>query len=187
MKKWYIINVRSGYEKKVIYQLKKIIKEFCEEKKIPFLDSDIIIAEQKEKIIDKKTKLFTGKFKYKNLYPGYIFVNIVFTDEIWYKIKNIEWVINVAGCDKNKIPVSISDEDMEPILKRIGCVDNSMYLRYNIGDLVKIINGPLAGSEGKITYIDKDKGSCVIETMFFGRAIPTDVDFVNIEKENNKK
>ena len=80
------------------------------------------------------------------------------------------------------MPTPISREEIEPVLKRMGLVDESMYDRYNVGDNVKIISGPLEGTEGKIMSIDKDTGACRVNTVFFGRSTPVDVEFSEIEK-----
>ena len=80
------------------------------------------------------------------------------------------------------MPTPIAREEIEPVLKRMGLVDESMYDRYNVGDNVKIISGPLEGTEGKIMSIDKDTGACRVNTVFFGRSTPVDVEFSEIEK-----
>lgn len=69
----------------------------------------------------------------------------------------------------------------------MGLVDDSMYERYHVGDQVKIIRGPLEGTQGTITYIDKETGACRVETVFFGKPTPVDVDFSEIEKSNSFK
>jgi len=64
----------------------------------------------------------------------------------------------------------------------MGIIDESMYDRYNVGDLVKVIHGPLEGTEGRILSIDKETGACRVETVFFGRPTPVDVEFSEIER-----
>ena len=64
----------------------------------------------------------------------------------------------------------------------MGIIDESMYDRYNVGDLVKVIHGPLDGTEGRILSIDKETGACRVETVFFGRPTPVDVEFSEIER-----
>ena len=78
--------------------------------------------------------------------------------------------------------MSVSKEEIEPVLKRMGIIDASMYEHYNIGDPVRVIRGPLEGTEGKILSIDKTTGACRVETIFFGRATPVDVEFSEIER-----
>ena len=71
---------------------------------------------------------------------------------------------------------------MEPILKRMGLIDISMYDRYAVGDFVKVIHGPLEGTEGKIVSFDKSTGTVVVETVFFGRSTSVEVEFADIDK-----
>ena len=79
--------------------------------------------------------------------------------------------------------IALAKKKLNPILlKRMGEVDSSMYDRYHVGDQVKIIGGTLEGTEGKIISIDKETGVCRVETVFFGRTTPADVDFSDIEK-----
>jgi transcriptional antiterminator NusG len=71
---------------------------------------------------------------------------------------------------------------MEPILKRMGLIDISMYDRYAVGDYVKVIHGALEGTEGKIISIDKTTGNVMVETVFFGRSTSVEVEFADIDK-----
>lgn len=180
IKQWYIVNTYSGHENKVAENLRKKIASLNLENQI----SDVLVVEQDEPVIDKKTKLPTGKFKKKNLYPGYIFVEMEMTDNTWYQVRNTPGVTGIAGsAGGGQKPNPVTREEMEPVLKRMGRVDETMYSRYNVGDTVKVINGPLAGSQGEIIApIDKATHTIRIKTTFFGRETPTDVDFADIEK-----
>ena len=184
-RQWYIVNTYSGNEKKVADNLRHQIDSL----NLGNVIFDIIVVENEEPERDKKTGLQKvdkegkPKFKKRNLYPGYIFVEMIMTDDSWYTVRNTPGVTGIAGSSGGgQKPTPVSREEMEPVLKRMGRVDNSMYSRYNIGDLVRVINGPLTGSEGKIISIDKNTGVCRIETTFFGRTTPTDVDFADIER-----
>lgn len=185
-KQWYIVNTYSGHENKVADNLRRRIEnEDAVREKI----FDIIVAEHEVPEIDKKTGLQKTdkegkpKFKKKNLYPGYIFVEMIMDNDSWYAVRNTQGVTGIAGSSGGgQKPNPVSREEMEPVLKRMGRVDNTMYSRYNIGDQVRVINGPLAGSEGRIDAIDKATGVCRIVTTFFGRETPTDVDFADIER-----
>ncbi|MCQ2795315.1 MAG: transcription termination/antitermination protein NusG [Bacilli bacterium] len=184
-RQWYIVNTYSGHENKVAENLRRTVESL----NLGSVIFDVIVAEQDEPEKDKKTGLQKvgkdgkPKFKKKNLYPGYIFVEMIMTEDSWYIVRNTPGVTGIAGSSGGgQKPNPVSREEMEPVLKRMGRVDNTMYSRYNVGDLVRVINGPLAGSEGKIISIDKTTGVCRIETTFFGRSTPTDVDFADIER-----
>ena len=108
---------------------------------------------------------------------------MIMTDESWYIVRNTPGVTGIAGSSGGgQKPTPVTREEIEPVLKRMGEVDASMYDRYNVGDRVKVIHGPLEGTEGKIIFIDKETGACRVETVFFGRATPVDVEFSEIEK-----
>ena len=178
-KHWYIVNTYSAHEAKTAENLKNRIKTMNMEDYI----FRVLVAEYEEKCIDKETSLPNGKVKVKNLYPGYIFVEMIMTTQSWFVVRNTPGVTGITGSSGGgKMPTPISREEIEPVLKRMGLVDESMYDRYNVGDNVKIISGPLEGTEGKIMSIDKDTGACRVNTVFFGRSTPVDVEFSEIEK-----
>ncbi len=176
-KQWYIVTTYSMHESKTASNLIKRIKTMNMEDKI----FRVLVAEQEVPVL--KDGLPTGKTKMKNLYPGYIFVEMIMTDDSWYIVRNTPGVTGIAGSSGGgQKPTPVSREEIEPVLKRMGLIDSSMYDRYNVGDAVKVIHGPLEGTEGKIISIDKDTGACRVETVFFGRSTPVDVDFSEIER-----
>ena len=176
-KAWYVVSTYSTHERKAAYNLQKRVESMG----LDDLIFRIVVVEQEVPVM--KDGLPTGKTRMKNLYPGYIFVEMIMTEDSWYIVRNTPGVTGIAGSSGGgQKPNPVSREEMEPVLKRMGRVDNTMYSRYNVGDLVRVINGPLAGSEGKIISIDKTTGVCRIETTFFGRSTPTDVDFADIER-----
>lgn len=178
-KHWYIVNTYSAHEAKTAENIKNRIKTMNMENFI----FRVLVAEYEEKCIDKETGLPNGKVKIKNLYPGYIFVEMIMTTESWFVVRNTPGVTGITGSSGGgRMPTPVSREEIEPVLKRMGIVDETMYDRYNVGDRVKIISGPLEGTEGDITSIDKDTGACRVETIFFGRITPVDVEFSEIEK-----
>lgn len=176
-KQWYIVTTYSMHESKTAKNLEKRIGTMGMEDKI----FRVLVAEQEVPVL--KDGLPTGKTKMKNLYPGYIFVEMIMTDQSWYIVRNTPGVTGIAGSSGGgQKPTPVSREEIEPVLKRMGLIDSSMYDRYNIGDAVKVIHGPLEGTEGKIISIDKETGACRVETVFFGRSTPVDVDFSEIER-----
>ena len=188
-KQWYIVTTYSMHEQKTADNLRKrienmnmqdyILRVLVAEQQVPVLDKNGLPATEK----DKKTGEIKPKMKLKNLYPGYIFVEMIMTDESWYIVRNTPGVTGTAGSSGGgQKPTPVTREEIEPVLKRMGEVDESMYDRYAVGDSVRVIHGPFEGTEGKIVSIDKDTGACRIETLFFGRSTPVDVDFSEIEK-----
>ncbi len=176
-KQWYIINTYSQHENKVATNLKRRIDTF----NIGNLIFRVVVAEQEVDVL--KDGLPTGKKKMKNLYPGYIFVEMIMTDDVWYIVRNTPGVTGIAGSSGGgQKPTPVPKEEIEPILKRMGIIDPSMYDRYNVGNAVKIISGNLEGTEGTIVSINKETGVCCVKTVFFGRDTNVDVDFSEIER-----
>lgn len=176
-KQWYIVTCQSQHENKVAANLRKRVETMGMQDYI----FNVLVAEQEFPVL--KDGLPTGKTKMKNLYPGYIFVEMIMTDKIWYDVRNAPGVTGIAGsAGGGQKPTPVPREEIEPVLKRMGLIDDSMYEHYNVGDAVKVIRGPLEGTEGKILSIDKETGACRVETVFFGRSTPIDVDFSEIER-----
>lgn len=176
-KQWYIINTYSQHETKTADNLKKRITTMNMQDYI----LRVIVAEQEVPVM--KDGIPTGKTKMVNLYPGYIFVEMIMTDQSWYIVRNTPGVTGIVGSSGGgQKPTPVTREEIEPVLKRMGMVDDSMYDRYAVGDNVKIIHGPLEGTEGKIISIDKETGAVRVETVFFGKSTPADLDFSEIEK-----
>ena len=176
-KAWYVVNTYSTHENKVAFNLKKRVESMGLEELI----FRIVVAEQEVSVM--KDGLPTGKTRMKNLYPGYVFVEMIMTDYAWYVVRNTPGVTGFVGSSgKGTKPFPVPREQIEPVLKRMGMVDESMYDRYEPGDYVKVIHGTLEGTEGKILSINKDTGAVELETIFFGKTIKVEVDFSEIDK-----
>lgn len=176
-KQWYIVTTYSMHEAKTADNLRKRIETMNMQEYI----LRVLVAEQEIPVLEDGKP--TGKTKIKNLYPGYVFVEMIMTDQSWYVVRNTPGVTGIAGSSGGgQKPTPVTREEIEPVLKRMGMVDVSMYERYNIGDRVKVIHGPLEGTEGTIISIDKTTGECRVDTVFFGRSTPVDVDFSEVEK-----
>ena len=176
-KAWYVVNTYSTHENKVAFNLRKRVESM----NLDNLIFRIIVAEQEVQVM--KDGLPTGKTRMKNLYPGYVFVEMIMTDYAWYVVRNTPGVTGFVGSSgKGTKPFPVPREQIEPVLKRMGMVDESMYDRYNEGDYIKVIRGTLEGTEGRILSINKETGAVEIETVFFGRTTRVEVDFSEIER-----
>lgn len=177
LKKWYIVTTYSMHEAKTADNLKKRIKSMGMENKI----FRVLIGEKEEPVL--KDGIPTGKMRKINQYPGYIYIEMIMTDQSWYIVRNTPGVTGIVGSKGGgQKPTPVPQLEMESVLKRMGLVDPTMYERYHIGDKVKVIHGPLEGTEGEILSIDKETGACRVNTTFFGRSTPIDVEFAEIEK-----
>ena len=176
-KAWYVVNTYSTHERKVADNLARRVETYDLGKLI----FRIIVAEQDVPVL--KDGVPTGKTRKKNLYPGYVFVEMIMTEYAWYIVRNTPGVTGFVGSSgKGTKPFPVPREQIEPVLKRMGMIDESMYDRYNIGDLVKVIHGPLEGTEGNIVSINKETGQVDVEAIFFGRSTKIEVDFSEIER-----
>ena len=176
-KAWYVVNTYSTHERKVADNLARRVESMG----LQNLITRIVVAEQEVPVL--KDGVDTGKTRMKNLYPGYVFVEMIMTDYAWYVVRNTPGVTGFVGSSgKGTKPFPVPREQIEPVLKRMGMIDESMYDRYSDGDMVKIIHGPFEGTEGRILSINKDTGVVEVEAMFFGRATKVEVDFSEIEK-----
>ena len=188
-KHWYIVTAYSMHESKTAENLRKrietmnmqdyILRVLVAEQEVPVLDENGLPATVK----DEETGEIKPKTKMKNLYPGYIFIEMVMTDESWYIVRNTPGVTGIVGSSGGgQKPAPVAREAIEPVLKRMNIIDEDMYARYAVGDQVRIIHGAFEGTEGTITFIDKDTHAVRIETTFFGRVTPVGVEFSEIEK-----
>jgi transcription termination/antitermination protein NusG len=190
-KQWYIVTTYSMHEQKTADNLRKriqtmnmedyILRVLVAEQEVPVMDKETGLPATEK---DKKTGEIKPKVKLKNLYPGYLFIEMIMTDESWYIVRNTPGVTGIVGSSGGgQKPAPVTRKEIEPVLKRMGePIDKSWLEGYDVGDAVRIIRGTFEGTEGKISSIDKDTGACRIETLFFGRPTPVDVDFSEIEK-----
>lgn len=174
--KWYVASTQSGHENSV----KDNITKRLESSLLKDTVRRLIVAEIEEEVMNKKKETVKKK---RNLYPGYIFIEMIMSDEMWFLIRNTPGVTGFIGSSgRGAKPFPVDYEDIEPILKRLGHVDKKMYDRYAVGDYVRVIDGPLVNTEGRIVSLDRESGLVRIETTFFGRVTPADIAFALIEK-----
>jgi transcriptional antiterminator NusG len=173
-KVWYIATTYSTHENKVAENIRRRIETMNLQDQI----FRVLVAEE---VIENKDD--PKKNKVSNLYPGYIFVEMIMTDESWYMVRNTPGVTGIIGSSGGGTkPTPVPASEMESVLKRIGQIDASMLSRYQNGDEVNIINGPFSGSHGKIINIDGETNKITLMISFFGRETPLDVEFKDIEK-----
>lgn len=176
-KNWYVVNTYSGHENKVKDNIERRIESMNMQDNI----FRIIVAEYEEPV--KEDGVPTGRYKMKNMYPGYIFIEMIMSDEAWYVVRNTPGVTGFIGSSgKGAKPFPVSNEEIETVLKRVGLAENSSTSIYSIGDTIKIVNGPFANQICTIDDIDADKGLVGITFTMFGRESHTQVSINDIEK-----
>jgi len=169
---WYVIHTYSGYEEQVAQSLKQRIESMGMKDKI----FDVIVP--KEKQIEVKN----GKRRIveKRIFPGYVLVDMIVTDDSWYVVRNTPNVTGFIGFGVR--PTPMSKEEIDRLKKRMGVEEPKFKIDFKIGELVKIMDGALKGFEGKIEEIDKDKGKVKVLVSMFGRETPVNLDFLQVKK-----
>ncbi len=171
-KHWYVLHTYSGYEDSVVYNLKQRIESMGIEDKI----FDAMVPKEK-KIKIKEGKRSTVEEK---IFPGYVLVNMIVTDDSWYVVRNTPNVTGFVG--SGTIPTPISDEEVKIIQKRMGVEEPKYKIEFAVNDLVRIIDGPFKGYEGKASEIDEAKGKVKVLVSIFGRETPVELDFLQAKK-----
>ena len=178
-KKWYVVNTYSGHENKVKINLERRIETMNMQDYI----YRVIVAEHPVPVL--KDGMPTDKIKMKNTYPGYLFIEMIMTDEAWYVVRNTPGVTGFIGSSgRGAKPFPVPKEQIESVLKGVGIVEEGKYSDYNEGDTVKILRGPLMGSEGTILSVDVAKKTVRVSSLFFGRETIVEVDFTDVDKVN---
>ncbi len=171
-KNWYVIHTYSGYEDAVAKNLKQRVESLGMEDKI---FNVIVPKEKKIKIKDGKRKVVEEK-----IYPGYVLVEMIVTDDSWYIVRNTPNVTGFVGA--GTIPVPISVEEIESLKKRMGVETPQYKIEVKIGDPVKIIDGPFKDFDGKVSEIDEERGKIKVLVNMFGRDTPVELDSLQIKK-----
>lgn len=132
--------------------------------------------------IEKKIKIKNGKRKVveEKIFPGYVMVEMVVTDESWYVVRNTPNVTGFIGT--GTIPTPISEKEIKDLKKRVGVEEPKFKIDVAVGSPVKIVDGPFKNLEGKITNVDESKGKVKVLVSMFGRETPVELDFLQIKK-----
>ena len=166
--RWYVVHTFSGYENKVATNLETIV----ENRKLEDLIFDIKVpTETVTEIQDNKKREVERK-----IFPGYVLVKMIMTDDSWYVVRNVRGVTGFVGPSSSK-PVPLTDKEVEAL----GVEKHTVEVGYNVGDNVKIIDGPLEGFIGIIDSIDMSKNSVQVIISMFGRETPVELEFDQVE------
>ncbi|URM52878.1 transcription termination/antitermination protein NusG [Mycoplasma sp. SG1] len=175
-KLWYALNISNVNQRQIINLLQNRIKESGLGDQI----GEILLVEKKQK------HLKTNKITYKNIYAGYIFINMTMNNDTWKLVKNTPGVFGFVGSVGNKSqPLPISDEEAEEVKKTLE--ENKDYsptyfINFKVGDVIKINDKNLPINQGKVLSIDDKKGIAIVEIEMFGRLISWKIKLNKIEK-----
>lgn len=169
---WYAIHTYSGYEDNVARNLTQRVESLGFEDKI----FNVLVPKEK-KIRIKSGKRETIEEK---IYPGYVLVEMVVDDDSWYVVRNTPNVTGFIGA--GTVPTSLSSEEVDTLMKRMGVQEPKYKIDVAPGDRVKITDGPFKDFDGKISEIDPEKGRVKVLITIFGRETPVELDFLQIKK-----
>jgi transcriptional antiterminator NusG len=171
-KNWYVLHTYSGYEDAVAKNLKQRIESLGMEDKI---FNVIVPKEKKIKIKNSKRKVVEEK-----IYPGYVLVEMIVTDDSWYVVRNTPNVTGFVGAGTTPVPVSL--EEINSLKKRMGEEEPQYKIEVKVGEMVKIIDGPFKDFDGKVSEIDEERGKVKVLVNMFGRDTPVELDSLQIKK-----
>ena len=172
-KEWYVVNTYAGHENRVKENLKKRVETMGIEDNL----FRILVAEESE------IEIRNGKQveKMKNLFPGYLFVEMIMTDEAWYIVRNTPGVTGFIGSSGGGAkPFPVSPEEIDSILRRIGMSDRKITVDFGVGERVRVTNGPFSGLEGVVDSMNDDSSSAMILITLFGRETPTEIAYIDL-------
>lgn len=166
--RWYVVHTYSGYENKVKTDLEKTVKN--RELEEYFFDIVVPMEEQIE-IKDGQRKA-----NLKKVFPGYVLIKMIVTEETWYIVRNTRGVTGFVGSGTDPIP--LTDEE----IRAMGFEEVSISIDYYINDSVQILNGAFKDSIGTVQEINKEKHKVKVLISMFGRETPVELEFSQIQK-----
>lgn len=171
---WYVVHTYSGYEHAVREALLQRIETFAMHEYI----LDVVVPEETS-IIIKKGEPQTIK---KRIFPGYVLVDMIVTDESWYVVRNTPNVTGFVGAG-GTMPIPVSEEEFKVIQKRMGEAEPKFKIDFGLNDHVVILDGPFVNYDGLITNVDEEKGKVKLLISIFGRETPVELDFTQVKKK----
>ena len=172
-KQWYVVNTYAGHENRVKENLEKRLETMGISDNL----FRVVVAEETQ--IEVKNE--KSKEVVKNIFPGYLFVEMIMTDEAWYVVRNTPGVTGFIGSSGGGAkPIPVKEEEIEAILRRIGQSDKVVEVAFNVGDVVKILSGPFSGMEGTIESMNDEIQVATVLIILFGRETPTDISYVDL-------
>jgi transcriptional antiterminator NusG len=169
---WYVVHAYSGHEEKVRNNLMKRVESMDMHDRI----FDVLVPT--EDVIEIKD----GQRRHvaKRTYPGYILVNMIMSDESWYVVRNTPGVTSFVGSGTK--PVPLQDKEIKFIQKQIKAEAPKVRVEYQVGENVRVIDGPFSDFHGKVDEINADKGKLKVLVNMFGRETPVELDLLQVER-----
>jgi transcriptional antiterminator NusG len=169
---WYVVHTYSGHEQKVADALKQRLEAFGLKEQI----TEILVPTQEKIIIDAGKK----KTIRERLFPGYVMVRMILTDETWGVVRNTTGVTGFVGAGAK--PTPLPPHEVDAILKFTKLEAPKFELKFKVGETVKVIDGPFTDFLGKVDEIDEEKGKVKVLVSVFGRETPIELDFLQVSR-----
>ncbi|MGI6765842.1 MAG: transcription termination/antitermination protein NusG [Lentihominibacter sp.] len=166
--KWYVIHTYSGHEKKVKVNIEKLV----ENRGMQELVLDVIVPT--EDVVEIKNG--QRKVKTKKMFPGYVLVKMIVTNESWYLVRNTQGVTGFIGHGSDPVPLTVEE------VRRMGIEKIYIDLDIEIGDTIKVINGPFENFMGVVEEVSPEKQTLRARVSMFGRDTPVELDFAQVDK-----
>ncbi|MDD2702368.1 MAG: transcription termination/antitermination protein NusG [Sideroxydans sp.] len=170
---WYAVHTYSGYEEAVARYLKQRVESLSMEDKIFEV---VVPIEKKVRIKDGRRTTIEEK-----IYPGYVLVKMLMTEDSWYVVRNTPRVTGFVGADSTK-PNPLSKEEVESLLNRMGRDVSKFTVDLRVGDLVKVMDGPFKDYDGKVSEVDEERGRIKVLVPIFGRDTAIELDSLQVRK-----
>lgn len=169
---WFVIHCYSGYENKVRYNLEQRIETMGMKDRI----FDVVIPTQEEiEVKDGKRRTVE-----RHVFPGYVLVNMILTEESWYVVRNTPGVTGFVGMGND--PTALRPEEVQQILRRMEAEAPLVKVTFKVGERVRIVDGPFNDFRGQVSEIDMERSKVRVMVNFFGRETPVELDFLQVEK-----
>jgi transcription termination/antitermination protein NusG len=170
---WYAIHTYSGYEDAV----KQSLDQRIESMGMHDVIFDIQVPKEKQLVFKRGEPIEEER----KIFPGYVLVNMIVTDESWYLVRNTPNVTGFVG--SGNIPVPVTPQEYGVIERRVGETEAKFKSDFQVGDLVIIIDGPFRNYEGNVDSVDIDKGKITVLVTIFDRETPVELDFTQVKKK----
>ena len=162
--KWYVVHTYSGHENKVKVNIEKLVENRGMQ--------DLIVPT--EDIVELKDG--QRKIRTKKMFPGYVLVKMIVTNESWYLVRNTQGVTGFVGHGSDPVPLTVEE------VRRMGIEKIYIDLDIHIGDTVKVINGPFENFMGTVEEVNMEKQTLKARVSMFGRDTPVELDFAQVDK-----
>jgi transcriptional antiterminator NusG len=170
---WFVVHTYSGYENKIKVDLAKRVESMNMQDKI----FDVLIPEEKEVEYKGGKRKVTSK----RVFPGYVLVNMIMSEDSWYVVRHTPGVTGFVGSGSKPIP--LREDEINKILRQMGLIESKpKFIDIEIGENIRVRTGPFANFEGIVKELLPDRGKVRVNISMFGRETPVELDYEQIEK-----